>query len=344
VRLRTEAGVDGYLDDVTISVDETDERSRGPTGRAFRTGAMQTTRHVGTDSRYGPWRDAADRYGFRSSAAIPIVHETTVYGVLNVYADRPNAFEGDEGEVLAQLGEIVGHAIAVEERKRALLSDEVVELEFRVEDVFGSLGLAVDDTGPIRLDHVVSIDDDYVLFGRTTPDGVETLRRLAESVPSYEEPTVRGDGDERRVELVVSDPPVLSTVASLGGSVEEARIEDGDYHLRVFLSPTVEVRRLVDAVSETFPDATLTKRRQRSRPTDSGRPGDPVLSEALTDRQRAAIESAYHAGFFEWPRAVSGEDVAETLDVTPPTFHQHLRKAEKRILDALLASSVGDTV
>jgi predicted DNA binding protein len=28
------------------------------------------------------------------------------------------------------------------------------------------------------------------------------------------------------------------------------------------------------------------------------------------------------------------------MDISPPTFHQHLRKAERKILDSLFASAV----
>jgi len=74
-------------------------------------------------------------------------------------------------------------------------------------------------------------DDDYVFFGRTTPDGVETVEAMVEEIPFYETVTFRDDGDETVFELRVSEPPLLSVIASLGGSVPEAVIEDGDYRL-----------------------------------------------------------------------------------------------------------------
>ncbi|WP_242492963.1 helix-turn-helix domain-containing protein [Halogeometricum borinquense] len=62
-----------------------------------------------------------------------------------------------------------------------------------------------------------------------------------------------------------------------------------------------------------------------------------VLRNQLTERQRTALEAAYHAGFFQWPRETTGEGVAESLGVSPPTFHQHLRKAEQKVFDHLLS-------
>jgi predicted DNA binding protein len=46
---------------------------------------------------------------------------------------------------------------------------------------------------------------------------------------------------------------------------------------------------------------------------------------------------------FEWPREASGEDVAETIGVASPTFHQHLRKAERKVFDAVFSSVPGQT-
>ncbi|WP_458190993.1 PAS domain S-box protein [Haladaptatus sp. NG-WS-4] len=336
--VRTEAGVKGYLDDITITVDPDDERSEGPTGRAFRTGEVQTMRNLAADDRYDHWRSTAEEYGFRSSAAIPIVHEKTTYGVLNVYAERPNAFKGQERDVVVQLGEIVGHAIAAVERKRALLNDEVVELEFRIENVFESLGIDAVVNDFIQLEHTVPLDEDkYILFGRTTPSDVETMEMMVETVPFYEDVTFRDVGDETIFELRVSESPVLSVIASLGGTVPEAVIEDGDYRLTVHLSPNVDVRQVIDRINEEYPNANLMKRRQRSI-RDHSQPMVPELMSDLTSRQRSALETAFHAGFFEWPRESTGEEVSALLGVSAPTFHQHLRKAEQKVFKSVLLS------
>jgi PAS domain S-box-containing protein len=54
----------------------------------------------------------------------------------------------------------------------------------------------------------------------------------------------------------------------------------------------------------------------------------------LTERQRTAVETTYYAGFFEWPRESTGEEVAESLGISAPTFHKHLRVAERKLLAA----------
>ncbi|QPV62149.1 PAS domain S-box protein [Halosimplex litoreum] len=341
VNLRTEAGVEGYLDGISISVDPDDERSGGPTGRALRTSETQISHDIRADERHDPWRSHIEEYGFQSSAAVPIVHEGTTYGVLNVYAERPRAFDGREGAVLTQLGEVVGHAIAAAERKRALMSDELVELEFRIRDVFAALGVQGETGGRVTLDHFVPVgDDEFLVHGTATDEAVETVRTFVEALPHWEDLSVSSDGDPAKFELRLTEPPVLSAVASQGGYVQSAVIEDGDYLMRIHLAPSVDVRRVIDAVEDAYPTARMLRRRQISRDHGDSESTPRGLIEDLTERQRVALEAAYHAGFFEWPRDASGESVAESLGVAAPTFHQHLRKAERKVFESIFSSLV----
>ncbi|WP_262179276.1 PAS domain S-box protein [Haloarcula laminariae] len=333
VAVRTEAGIEGYLDETVISVDPDDERSGGATGRAFLTGEMQATTAVGSDPSYDPWRDHVEQYGFQSSAAIPISHEGTMYGTLNVYAARPNAFAGQEGAVIEQLGDIVGHAIAATERKQALMSDEMVELHFLVPDVSEAFGVDSQPSGAARLRHSISLgDDEFIVYGSVTDDSVDYLRSLVDRVPHWERLTVQdGTGAEQPFELLLSAPPAFSTIASVGGSVEAAVIEDDDYRMTVHIPTSVDVRQVVERLESAYPTVQLRKRQQITRRRDASDRMQRELLADLTDRQRTVLETAYHAGFFEWPRAASGEQVASSLDIAAATFHSHMRKAQRKV-------------
>ena len=338
VRVRAEAGVENYLEDVTISVDPDDQHSDGPTGRAFRTGEVQTCQHIQTDPRYEPWHDHARAHGYQSSAAIPVVHDDTVYGVLNVYADRPNGITGREQTVITQLGEVVGHAIAAVERKRALMSDSVTELGFHVGDI-GTM-LDIDDvTGTVTIDETIPVSDgEYLVYGTVTRDGATLLETVIDRLEHWDGVEIY-DWDAEDVtgfEARLSDPPVLSALANAGGGVVEAGIEEGSYHMTLQLPPGGDVRSVIETVKTVYPSAEMLTRRQTTRRAVQGASAGVDIGDSLTDRQSAVLRAAYRAGFFEWPREASGEDVAESLDVAPPTFHQHLRKAEKRVFDAVV--------
>lgn len=56
----------------------------------------------------------------------------------------------------------------------------------------------------------------------------------------------------------------------------------------------------------------------------------------LTDRQREVVEAALREGYFEWPRRIDSEELADRLGITRATCLEHLRKAEETLLrDAL---------
>jgi len=336
---RVEAGVDGYIDDVSISVDPEDPTGQGPAGQAVQTLEMQIVEDVFSDPDFERWRDVAREHGYRSVAVVPITHEGTIYGVLGVYADRSDAFAGEERRVLRQLGEVTGHAIAAVERKRALIGDELVEVELRIRDVFESLGIDAESDGRIEIGRTVPLgDDEYLVYGRAADGGESVVEDLAEARPHWKELSFV-DGAPGKFEVTFDEPPVLTTVASLGGRVDEAVVEDGDYRMTIHLSPGVDVRQVIDSVREAYPDAEFVTRRQISRPDGATDGTRDVFTEELTDRQRAALEAAYYAGFFEWPRTNSGEEVAESLGIAAPTFHQHVRAAERKVFASLLAGA-----
>lgn len=63
----------------------------------------------------------------------------------------------------------------------------------------------------------------------------------------------------------------------------------------------------------------------------------------LTDRQHEVIEEALESGYFEWPRNITSEELAEQLDISRATLLEHLRKAESKLLtDALEGMATGN--
>lgn len=112
IKPRTSAGIeDGYLDDITITADES-PTGQGPGGTALRERRIAISQNVADDPEFEPWRDQALKRGYQSVAAVPLEHEDTLYGELAVYADRPQAFDEDEQELLVELGEDISHALA----------------------------------------------------------------------------------------------------------------------------------------------------------------------------------------------------------------------------------------
>jgi len=95
---------DGYLGSVTIRLEDS-PFGRGPTGTAIREGRAVAVEDWEADERVAPWREAARRRGYASSAAYPIPVGGAVTGAFTVYAAETGAFGA---EVTVLLGELAG--------------------------------------------------------------------------------------------------------------------------------------------------------------------------------------------------------------------------------------------
>ena len=165
----------------------------------------------------------------------------------------------------------------------------------------------------------------------------------------------RTDGRDAGAAPVLEADPDVETVRRMGGTLLEcrltagspvfplyeygaelvsARAADGRCAVVARVPGDADVRAVVERVQADFPDAELRAKRQQSDDTDD--PVPEAVLDGLTDRQREAVETAYDAGYFEWPRDATAEDVADELDIASPTFHNHLRKAQNAMLDELL--------
>ena len=118
---------DGYLTEVTITWDDR-ETGRGPTGTAIRTCELQVARFISTDTRFGPWRAAAQARKFNSSISLPLCSDGLCLGALTIYAREPDAFDSQEVEILTQLSRNLTLGIkSLREREKRLRAEEALK-------------------------------------------------------------------------------------------------------------------------------------------------------------------------------------------------------------------------
>ncbi|WP_243645173.1 bacterio-opsin activator domain-containing protein [Natrarchaeobius chitinivorans] len=333
------AGVeDGYLEDVEITVDENSHSGRGPSGTAIRTGSVQVMSDVHSDPDYEPWREEAKDRGYQSSVAIPIIHEDLVYGVLNVYSTLPNAFTGPETTILARIGDVVAHAITAIERRDALVTDSVIELEFRIDDLAEPLiALSGDQSCRVEIEQLIRGDDTLLAYGSAHDVSQEAFSEAVDESDGIGEVrflAARRDGFE--FELVApAAVSLLESIATHGGRVKSATIENGEFRFVVELPRGRDTRQMIEVIKEDHNDVTYLAQRTTERSDRSDVSTPSVLENELTSKQRAALETAYFAGYFDWPRESTGEDIADRLGIAPATFNQHLRTAERKFFDSV---------
>lgn len=59
------------------------------------------------------------------------------------------------------------------------------------------------------------------------------------------------------------------------------------------------------------------------------------LYSTLSPRQREAMFTAVHEGYYQWPREVSANEMAEAMGISGPTFLEHLRTGEQKLINRL---------
>ncbi|HMM36657.1 MAG TPA: PAS domain S-box protein, partial [Thermoanaerobaculia bacterium] len=125
----------GYLDEVRVTVGP-GPLGRGPVGTALREGRTVVVDDWRTDPIVEPWRDAAERRGFRSGASCAVRTGETTIGVLTVYADRAGAFTPEAVLLLEELARDLGLALelieAGDRRRRAEESLAASEARYRM--------------------------------------------------------------------------------------------------------------------------------------------------------------------------------------------------------------------
>ncbi|ADB63846.1 putative PAS/PAC sensor protein (plasmid) [Haloterrigena turkmenica DSM 5511] len=338
---RTGAGdVDAHLD----CANELEEGHECLVQQAVETGEIQTETKIPTsDSIPEPLRAAARADGVRSAIAAPISHNDSVYGVLTVLAGREDAFGESERSGFGLLGETIGFTIMAVKNRQLLFSDTVVELEFRIDggDTF-SFDLSE------RYDCTVSLEwAGTTTDGRTvqyvTIDGLdgETVLEEADAHPSIENCRLIHDGCEScTVEMRLAKSGVR-TLANHGATFREVTVDDGVGTCLIEVSQDANVREIAKALTVIYENTELVARREIDRPVRTAAQRRDRVFDQLTDRQLTTLRLAYYSGFFEWPRESTGEEIAEAMDVSPPTMHQHLRKGMKAVLEEFFEAGGG---
>ncbi|WP_123536029.1 bacterio-opsin activator domain-containing protein [Halosimplex salinum] len=289
------------------------------------------------DAPEGSVHAAAHDAGLGSMIAVPLTYKDASYGVLCVYAPTTDAFADREQVVLGALGRAVANAVNAIESGRILSTDRVVELEFTVQDadlLFGRLSAQTD--AALELTGSVHESDGsvrlYVTASGADPADVESV--LGDDDTVSEVSIIADHGGDVLFEAVVDDS-LVELLADHGAVTRSVTAEDGLVRYTIELPYEGEARELFELVSDRYQGTDLVGYHEHERPVRTRQEFREAVTDRFTDRQETAIRTAYLGGFFEWPRDVDGDDLAESMDITRPTYHQHLRSAQRKVFDEL---------
>lgn len=227
---------------------------------------------------------------------------------------------------------------ALKRREKRLTSDHVRRLEFRADGpaVPSSLRVEGGETR-IEIDSVVSLSDETAVQYMGTDDlGPGEFVTAVEEVPHYKDARLLSSIDGyNRVEAYAEPTTVASVFPSLGGRARSIVITPDEVRFRGELPGDVDPRLAAEGIREFHPDVELVSEDLVYSPHLLY----DVVADALTDRQLAVLDAAYFGGYFDTPRASTGDELADRFGVTRQTFNQHLRKAQQTVFRHLFEES-----
>lgn len=284
-----------------------------------------------------PWAEAGAAAGFETMVAVPFATADTAYAALVLFSRQPGVFDPRERRLLRALGRTTGTAIQALESARALVATNLVEVELSTasdELFFTRLSSDLDATLDYRGSLPGAADGHHVFFEVSGVDA-DSVRDWAVADPGVEDALiVWTNDDESLVEFQLPSPSLPARLADRGVDTRTLTVDDGVAHLTLIFPADRDAREVVEVVEADHPDVELAAYREIDRPTRSPREAWARLADDLTDRQHAALTRAYVSGFFDWPRDVTGDDLADAMGITRATFHQHLRAAERKLVAA----------
>lgn len=184
-------------------------------------------------------------------------------------------------------------------------------------------------------------DGEYAEFFTLSGGSPSQVVELAESHESVDVQVLRESETGALFEFIVSEDCPAVTLAELGALPQVVRGHCGNGRIVAEVPRQCDTEAIINAFLRRTPEADLAAKRQTDALTT---PFNEVafrreLCSRLTERQREVLEAAFDAGYYEWPRECSGEEVAAELEIASPTFSQHIHAAERKLVAMLFGET-----
>jgi PAS domain S-box-containing protein len=214
--------------------------------------------------------------------------------------------------------------------QKTIHSDEILELEFQLTDNSDFL-VAVSDQLDCYCDFqgMVSTKNGTMLHYVWVENALsEEVLAMAKEAHQVNDCRVIHELEMSGLFEVDLKTSALKTLIEAGANGRTAIINQGRATIVAEVAPDVDLHTIVDVFLNRYTKSELVSKRKISRPFMTTRQYHKSLKDRLTDRQIETLRSAHLAGYFEWPRQSTAEEVAMSMGIASPTWLRHLRKAE----------------
>lgn len=284
------------------------------------------------------WWPSGSGSAFRSVAALPLEYGDVTYGVLTLFADEADVFEERELLVLESLAGTIATAMNAIEARRMLTIDTVVELELAIEDPSLFVTEIARELGAVVTYRGLTYDENGVPLVFFHVDRGGEVAKIVGELDAVSAVTVLAGHEDGTLLEVAVEATVVAALSEHSAVIQRFDASNGSAELVVELPNGQSARSAYDMLETKYNRVELISYHETEEPMRTPQDMSARLESELTDRQLMALRKAYYADYFAWPRNVSGEELAETMDISRSTFHQHLRTAQRKLLDELFAS------
>jgi len=230
-------------------------------------------------------------------------------------------------------------ATALKDREDKLTSEETRLVKLSSEQLFEPFVAAADSEFQIDIDELVRLPDGTALeYLTATGIPTKTVHDVFAGDSTVLDTKLLQLTDEGcRLAVHVEGLTVPLVFESLEGQVISLikTQSDGSAVLTGKLPGDLDLRTALGEVRRVHSDIELVSHELNYSP----RLLYNIVKDVLTEKQLAAVQIAYHGGYFETPRATTGDELADRLGITRQTFNRHLRKAEQAVFEQLFEAS-----
>lgn len=214
-----------------------------------------------------------------------------------------------------------------------------LDVEFRVDnDSYPFVGASASESCTVELQEMVPREDSvYSEFFRVEGADTERVLTLAEETPNVDSTLIEAKEDSALFEFVVDDETcVAASIAEAGGLPRVVRGEAGEGTL-VAEIPRAEADDVIEAFLGDHPEVELVERRDSTTVEADLTVTEFIETahEVLAAEDRELVVAALSEGYYDWPRRLSLEQLAEKLNYDISILRTSLHDAEQDLLAAL---------
>lgn len=185
----------------------------------------------------------------------------------------------------------------------------------------------------VRLESSISKSMPSLWISGATHEEIDAALEADPSVASHELLVETSDRLLYDFTCASSSRRVCDELLEEGGSLLEATGSDGSWHVKMRFADRSGLSRTHDRLDDAGTRIEIVRVAELTDDA-SGHP-------RLTPEQREALSAAFEHGYFEIPRRISMEELADELDISHQALSERLRRAYGTLVDDELQPAGG---